>query len=369
MLNVCGVTFDHTTNYGSCFQAYALQNAIEKIFVGGGIEKCTYQLIPIRTFKEFPIKNRLKNELVKPAVEWHRSRFKPFESKYMKFADVDCLGQLEKLNTTVDAFVCGSDVIWNPDFNVGLGAFYLDFAKKYKFSYAASFGKAISKETEWIKIQKYLASFDAVSVREKTGAELVKRCTGIEAKIVADPVLLLEREDWDRIAAIRSHSNQKPYIFVYTTHLNDTIRHFIAKLGNQTGLKVIRATFGPKQAVKQGILQVQTPKQWLQLLRDAEYVVTNSFHATAFSVLFHKKFFTVVYGEKGKGINVRMNDFLNGIDLGNRIYSSVPDSMETDNIDFLEVDKKIEQLKKDSLAFLKENLEAAYRRKCVCQSE
>lgn len=365
---VYGITFDHTTNYGSCFQAYALQSVVEKISVGRmNQEKCTYQLIPIKTFKELPVKSKLKNALVKPAVEFHRLRFKRFESKFMKFADVDCLAQLGSLNQKGDAFICGSDVIWNPDFNFGLGAFYLDFAEKYKFSYAASFGKAEIEASDFGRIQNYLKSFDAVSVRERTGADFIKSCSGINARVVADPVLLLDTEAWSQVALARSAHSQQPYIFVYTTHLNDTIRNIITKLSKQTGLKVIKATWGPKQAIKQGILQVQTPEHWLQLLRNAEYVVTNSFHATAFSVLFHKKFFTVVQGGKEKGINVRMNDFLSEVALENRIYSTVPDCIEIEDIDYRETDKRIDLLRKESLAFLRENLEEAYKRKNTIQ--
>lgn len=361
---VYGITFDHTTNYGSCFQAYALQTVIEKISVGGtDWENCSYQLIPIKTLEKFPVGNKLKNVLVKPALKFHRLRFEKFENKYMKFADVDCLGQLGNLNQKGDAFVCGSDVIWNPDFNYGLGAFYLDFAEKYKFSYAASFGKAEIKASDLCKIQNYLKSFDAISVREKTGADIINCCTGINAKVVADPILLLDREVWSQVASAHRIHDQKPYIFVYTTHLNDTIKSFVSRLKKQTGLNVIRAAYGPKQAIKQGILQVQTPERWLQLLRDAEYVVTNSYHATVFSVLFHKKFFTVVQGGKGTGINIRMRDFLKEAVLEGRIYSTVPDHIETEDIDYRETDKRIDFLRKESIAFLRENLEEAYRQK------
>lgn len=320
---IYGITFDHTTNYGSCFQAYALQTAIEKISVGEN-EKCSYQLIPIKAFKDFPIKNKMKNLIVKPALALHHLQFRHFEKKYMKFADIDCMDQLETLNQKGDAFVCGSDVIWSPDFNESVDAFYLNFARKYKFSYAASLGKAEIDEVTYEKLGKYLKSFQAVSVREKSGAEVIGKRLGINAKVVADPVLLLTREDWEKLISDHVECVSKPYIFVYTTHLNYTIETFINKLKKQLGMKVIIATCGPKQAIKQGMLQVQTPERWLQLLRDAEYVITNSFHATAFSVLFHKKFFTVVHGEKSKGINIRMNDFLSEFALENRIYSSVP---------------------------------------------
>lgn len=359
MLKVLGLTFDHTTNYGSCFQSYALQQAIEKIRIGG--ENCSYSLIPIKTFKDYPIHSYIKKVLIAPWLSYHRSRFIPFEEKYMKYVSCSRMADLPLLNEQADAFVCGSDVIWNPDFNMKLGAFFLDFAKKYKFSYAASFGKAELNKEELAFTKRNLASFDAISVREKTSLEIAQKCTNKNVKVVADPVMLLTPEEWCEV--MEPLPAKKGFIFVYTTHLNETFKCFIKKLESQTGLQVVLATCGPKQALKQGMLSVQTPGEWLALLKNAEYVVTNSFHATVFSVIFHRKFFTVVAGDKTKGINMRMNDFLNTIGLGNRIFSSVPDVIDNSEIDYRIVDECIALLRKQSLAFLQQNLENAYKRK------
>ena len=265
------------------------------------------------------------------------------------------------MNEKTDAFVCGSDVIWNPDLNCHLNAFYLDFAEKYKFSYAASFGKAEVSEQMLTTIRPFLEKLDAISVRERSGAEIVKRCVDKPVQVVSDPVLLLKREEWDSF--IPAAEPSKGYIFVYITHLSSTVQSVLEELRRKTGLKIVYAANGPKQALKQGMLQVQKPQRWLQQLRDAEYVVTNSFHATAFSVLFHKKFFTVVNGDKAKGINIRMNDFLNSLGLGDRIHSSVPEEIDLGEVNYSGVDEKIAALREESLLFLRENLEAAYRQK------
>ena len=155
----------------------------------------------------------------------------------------------------------------------------------------------------------------------------------------------------------------RPYIFVYATHLNNTINNFLNKLKDTTNLRVVWAVAGPKQAIKRGILKVQRPDEWLGLLNNAEFVVTNSFHATAFSVLLHKKFFTVVHGDKTRGINVRMNDFLNTIGLDNRIFTGVPSSFDLSDFDYSCVDEKIQNMREESLGFLRHNLEIAYQKK------
>lgn len=356
---IYGMTFDHTTNYGSCFQAYALQQAIEKISICG--ENCSYSLIPIKTFKDYPVTSFIKKVLIAPWLSYHRSRFIPFEKKYMKYVSCSRMADLPLLNEQADVFVCGSDVIWNPDFNMKLGAFFLDFGKKYKFSYAASFGKAELNKEELAFTKRNLASFDAISVREKTSLEIAKKCTNKEVQVVADPVMLLTPEEWCDV--MEPLPAKKGFIFVYTTHLNETFKSFIKKLESQTGLQVVLATCGPKQALKQGMLSVQTPGEWLALLKNADYVVTNSFHATVFSVMFHRKFFTVVAGDKAKGINMRMNDFLNDVGLGNRIYSSVPDKIDLSEIDYKTTDERIALMCAHSLAYIRKNLEAAYRQK------
>lgn len=359
MLRVCGVTFDHTTNYGSCFQAYALKTMIEKIEVGEG-EKCSYDLIPIRKCHDYPDR-RIQTIIIKPWLELHRRQFIPFEKQYMSYAPCTYISHIDALNDLYDAFICGSDVIWNPDFNFGLGAYYLDFARKYAFSYAASFGRALINEKDYGQIGAKLSKLQSISIREKSGASIAGNCTRKPVQVVVDPVLLLGQPEWDQVAA-RSQK-KKPYVFAYTTHLNDTFSAYMEQIKKQTGLDIVVATCGPKQALKQGMIQVQTPQRWLQLLRDAEYVVTNSFHATAFSVLYHKKFFTVVHGEKAKGINVRMYDFLNGLGLEERMYSSVPDKIDTSDVNYDGVDEKIEALRAESIAYLQRNLEAAYQQK------
>ncbi len=376
MLRVIGITFDHTVNYGSGFQAVALERAIEGITIGG--EPCSYQLIPIWTLKganggqcETSLKRRLIQRAKRTGagllIGLLRPRFTPFEKRHLRFADVSRVEDLPSLNDHADAFVCGSDAIWNTVLNNGLGAFYLDFAKKYKFSYAASFGRAEISDAEIARIRDDILALDAVSCREASGCQLIRNRIGRDAELVADPVLLPGREVWDEIAG--EPGKKGKYIFVYATHMNQAIKDFLKTLQERTGLKIIRAGSSPKQVLLQKIVRVQTPEQWLRQLRDAEYVVTNSFHATAFSVLYHRKFFTVVAGQKTGGVNVRMNDFLRMAGLEDRIFSAAPETLPLGEIDYTRTDHVLEKLRDDSMAFLRGNLEAAWRRRQEAEKE
>jgi len=359
MLRVCGITYAHSPNYGSCLQAYALQHAIEALNICG--EKCCYKVIPVQLLPDYPV-NGLLGRIANVLLAWNRLQYKSFYKKYMHYVECTTIRELHELNNQFDVFVCGSDVIWNDSFNRHLGAYYLDFAEKYRFSYAASFGKAEFSNDYFRFAGEKINRLDAISVRELSAVRIAKRCTQKSVRVVSDPVLLVDGIEWKKIASEKKVPNC-PYIFVYATHLNDTIKTFLNKLKETTNLRVVWAVAGPRQAIKHRMLIVHRPEEWLGLLINAEFVVTNSFHATAFSVLFHKKFFTVVYGDKMKGINVRMNDLLNTIGLNNRIFNDVPSSFDLSDFDYSCVDEKIQSMRDESLAFLRQNLEIAYQKK------
>lgn len=358
MLRVCGITFSHSPNYGSCLQTYALQRAVESQTICG--EECMYRVIPVQMFKDYPGIG-ITSTIIKPFMAWNRLSYRSFYKKYMHYVKCNRFSELPELNQRFDAFVCGSDVIWNDSINHHVSAYFLDFAEKYRFSYAASFGKAEISD-EFVRfVGDKIDRLNAVSVREPSAVQIAERFTQKPVAVVSDPVLLVDRTEWNRIAGERIE--KKPYIFVYATHLNENLERYIAKLKEITQLPVVWSVSGPKQAIRKRVFKMQKPEEWVRLLRDAEYVVTNSFHASVFSVLFHKRFFTVVHGEKNKGINVRMNDFLNALGLEDRIFSSVPDELDLSEIDYSEVDQKIEAMREEALAFLRQNLEAAYRQK------
>lgn len=357
MLRVCGITYVHTTNYGSCFQAYALQMAIDGITVGG--EKCQHEFVPLWLCSDHFTNKSDNNIFYKVFLR----QFKSFQEEKIRYNACRQVRDLPLLNESCDAFVCGSDVIWHPQFNHQLGLYYLDFAKKYKFSYAASFGRSDNENVFLQTAGKWIAELSEVSVREQSSVEIVKRYSDRDAKVVADPVILLTQEEWYRIAGAQKGKNK--YIFSYTTHNTPEYEKVLKKLSEVTGLRVVKAAWhkSMKEALKQGILKIQSPETWLRQLRDAEYVVTNSFHATVFSSIFHKKFFTVVHGEKNEGSNFRMYDYLKSIGLQDRMYSSVPETIDLSEINFEQSDIMIEKMRADGLRYLQENLEAAYAQK------
>ena len=199
-----------------------------------------------------------------------------------------------------------------------------------------------------------------ISVREADGVRIIEENTDRTAVQTVDPTLLLTTKDWNEIA--ETPKTREDYIFVYFTHFYPTVDQFIEKLKNQTGLKIHYAMWGIKASLKYRTFP-PSPEKWIGLIRDAKYVVTNSFHCTAFCVMYHKTFYTVVQGELGKGIYIRMYDFLKELGLENRIYNHVPETIDLSAPSCDGVDETLEIKRQESLAFLRENLEAAYREK------
>lgn len=359
-MKVYGVTYDHTINYGSSLQAYALQEAVRKIRVGG--EVCEYELLSLsRTYKKPKLDKSLGWYVVSNAI--YAKRFGEFDRKHMKYAVITKQEELPGLNEKADAFMCGSDVIWGTRYNGGWGAFYLDFALKYRFSYAPSIGEPVpdkisDTEAAWI------ARLDDVSCREESACRLIEQALGKRPALVVDPVLLLSREDWMKLAKDDKKKLPDHYIMVYMTYSDDTVNTFVDKLQKETGLPVIRAAWGASDIRKLGVLSGgPSPQRWVNLFANADYVVTNSFHGTAFSVLFHRRFFTYMRAPYREVPGNRLDAFLTRVGLMHRCLNYIPETIDLGPVDFTEADLVLERMIKESQDYLRRNLEKAWERK------
>ena len=359
-MKICHITYDHTINYGSCLQAYALDEIMKRM--GYDVALCNCSEFANKV-KQARIRN-LPGTLLEHFFQGRSFRtFEKTKVCYTHLLHDDNPEDFSRLNTEYDAFVVGSDVVWNTTLNRKANYFYLGFTDKYKFSYAASFGKGELNEADERLARQFLPALDAISVREKSSAENAARFTDKPIEIVQDPVLLLEKKDWLSLA--RKPQRTKPYIFVYVTYLTDGVLQYVARLQEQTGLEAAWVTVRLKDMFRLKTFRYPSPEEWLGLLEGAEYIVTNSFHATAFSTILHKNFSVFVPGDGRKGIGSRLYDFLEQFGLENRIYSRCPEKPDISMPDFSIADEKLPALKKKSMAFLRKNLEAAKKRAAV----
>jgi hypothetical protein len=207
-----------------------------------------------------------------------------------------------------DAFIVGSDQVFNPTNNELNPDFLLDFVPrgKNRISYGASFGTDKFPEEYVQKLKDLLPRFKALSVREATGLETVKRITGLDAQVVLDPTLLLDDNEYRHLFEKElKHIPKDPYVFLYIIGSHYEARRIAEEKANETGVKNIiimtnqRAEWHSPQVGRFKRIHIYTPADFLAYISNASYVVTNSFHGTAFSVIFNRRFTVLKNGTSG----------------------------------------------------------------------
>ena len=305
-------------------------------------------------------KNRLYTKL-------EATPFKYFSMKFLKLSEeVKTIEELKKINEKFDVFIVGSDQVWRAGTtNIAKNTFYLEFAdeNKKKVAYAASFGTDTWEGDKQLteKIKPLIKRFDSISVREESGIDICKNIFGIDnAVCVLDPTLMINREDYQPILddwKDKSHLKKK-----YIAHmlLDDTIQ---LKNGSKKIADYFKAEINYIKGKSFNVLgQIVTlynkVSQWLTYLKDAELVITDSFHCTVFSIIFHKKF--VVVANPKRGI-ARLETLLGKLGLEDRLFTNIDDVLKSGildkEIDYEEVDKKLEIHRKYSMEFLRKALE------------
>ncbi len=248
-----------------------------------------------------------------------KKRFDVFRREYLTLTErtYHSNDELKAQPPVADAVIAGSDQIWNPLFQNGKDpAFFLDFVpgNTKAISYAASFATDVLTEDDREQMTPWLSRLDAIAVREKSGVEVL-HTMGFEGRAVCDPVFLLDREAWKRLAVL---PEEKDYILVYDFDSNPTVAKIAKALSEQTG-KPIVSVFPMFDADE--LWDDLGPREFLGAIKNAAVVISNSFHATAFSLMFNKEFYVV---ERREGINARMRDLLSEVGLSERMVADVP---------------------------------------------
>ena len=348
------VTYHNANNYGAVLQAYALNNYIDKNIADCDIVdyrsdffyKRYHYFIECKSLRK--IITSLLNFPIRAMIIKRFDRFRNESFKTGKEVYND--NSIKNADTEYDKFVFGSDQIWNYslnncDYNY-LGDFVSDSSKLN--AYAASFGFSnICDIDDNIKetYSSYLNRFKHVAVREEQGTVLVNYLTGKRAEVVCDPVFLLNKDEWDDMAVGKTKRGR--YIFLYHLQGRDTdLRRYAKYLSKKTGLPVIefQAWVKPRPICFKPVFG-GSPEDFLGWIKDAEYVITDSFHCTAFSIIFMKKFWSKIAINKDEKAT-RVGNLLYKLNLHERI---IPEDLckwdYDDIIDYKSVeDKKIEMI-------------------------
>lgn len=370
-----------TLNYGSMLQSFATQVAIDSM--GYSSEYIVYKKkkTPAFIIKQLPrflnsnlifdkiMKIKKKNALGKyPEIEsknkTREKAFKRFQDKYYrKFSPVYFgYDELCKAANSYDSILVGSDQLWTPG-GLGTNFYNLMFVpdEVNKISYATSFGVSSIPWYQRNRTKNYLRRINYLSVREIKGANLVNEIAGCPAKVVVDPTMLLTKQRWqDYIPEKRIV--EEPYIFCYFLGENPGHRNIAKELKEKTGLPIVCTPFldsfveGDLQFGEYQLFDIG-PDDFINLIRGAEYVLTDSFHGSVFSILHHKKFVTLNRFDEGKqSRNSRIDSLCAILGLEDRRYrSNILEEISSD-IDYTAVDEKLMSLREESLEFMNEAL-------------
>jgi hypothetical protein len=371
-----------TKNYGSMLQALATQLKI--LDLGYDYELIRYRkklnldsiirYLPRVLSKDY-VHDYIKRHSMQKKIAAHpevlkgillrNSRFEEFMKRAFTKISPVYYGyfKLKRGGETYDGVLVGSDQLWTP---VGLRSNFYNLMfvpdEVLKISYATSFGVSDLPKKYYKSARTFLNRIDYISVRELRGAEMVNELTGRKVKVVADPTLLLSKEEWETEIPVKKIIDGD-YLFCYFLGANKQHREIANELKNQTGMKIVSIphldgfiegdiTFGDEQLYDVG------PDDFVNLIRGANYICTDSFHGSIFSILHHKKF--IIFNRFSAGANSRnsrINSLCEITGLSSRRYQG--DISIIDNeIDYKAVDERLELLKEFSMSYLKDSLSA-----------
>lgn len=260
--------------------------------------------------------------------------------------------------------VVGSDQVWTPMSlpNKFFNLLFVDDSVR-KIAYASSFGVSEIPSFQRKATGAYLDRFYRIGVREQRGKEIVEELSHKKATVVADPTLLLTREEWLAEIANDSPNETEPYIFCYFLGTNQNARQAANLLKAQTGYKIITIRHMDEYVPEDEYFGDEAPynvdpNDFVRYISKAAYVCTDSFHCTVFSILFHRHFMTFYrFASTSKtGRNSRINSLFNLLGLQDRLYVNDISKIKA-GIDYEQLENRLSALRESSLDFLKNSLE------------
>ncbi len=369
-------------NYGTSLQGHAMLKKIQQLGYEVEVIQYTKRLSAWQKMKF--VVNALR------AGEWknikHRLTSKQVLKKYPAYAAgiaertkaVDAYKQkklmplfhefigynaLHKGSLNYDAVVVGSDQVWTPMSlpNKFFNLLFVDDSVR-KVAYASSFGVSEIPSFQRKATGAYLDRFYKIGVREQRGKEIVEELSHQKATVVADPTMMLSREEWEQEIADAHTTTEEPYIFCYFLGTNQEARKAAKELKEKTGYKIITIRHMDEYVPEDEQFGDEAPytvdpNDFVKYISQAAYVCTDSFHCSVFSILFHRQFMTFYRFAEGSktGRNSRINSLFDLFGLQERLYKGNIYKI-TNPIDYNVVDEKLSDLRNESIKFLKESL-------------
>lgn len=366
------LTFHWADDYGAMLQTYGLKTFLEEAGCVAEVipyapYKCTgrYWLIPYILVKKASGENKIafrqigyrlqQNCRMLPTFFKRKRYMRQFRKKHL--SKHTSVRKADKLSINgYHTVLVGSDQVWNPELTLGLDDAYMGNMKKGNcklVAYAASFGGSSLNENYTKKLKQSLCdNFDAISMREISAVSYVQSLVKVPVSCTLDPTLLIARESWEKVMRL---PKEKGYILVYNTAANEEVFEYAHQLAKKKNCKVIRlSSFLNRLQDKYSSFENYLgagPAEFLGLFAAADYVVTNSFHGTVFSVIFEREF--TVFGYEGR--TSRIADFLQKLELGQHLIQKVGQNVPQ-SIDWVKVKKLLSAEKEESVAYLQQHI-------------
>jgi Coenzyme F420-reducing hydrogenase, beta subunit len=357
------ITFHSANNYGATLQTWALQ----KVLKDYGIEASVIHYHPDiidKLYDPMMMKQGFGRSLKKLELSFlHRksllryNKFQNFLQKNFNLnGDFRTYNELKEAGLNLDAYIVGSDQVWNPDHIGGFDpAYYLDFAEpgRKKIAYAASIGSDFINTKYKEKMREALGTFTGISVRERSIKDPIQELCEKKVKVVLDPTMLLVKEDYEEIKV--PSARKEPYILVYMIEKNEQVIAFANMISISLGLPVIQRRNVPGFTNELESFYTADAGEFIGLIEGAEYVITNSFHGTVFSILYEKPFVSMLHSDTGS----RTVDLLTELGLQSHILYNTAEFTDFSMFKIAQPKQlrtKIEDLKKSSTEFLVKSL-------------
>lgn len=339
-MNIGIITIHKSPNYGACFQSFALYSFLKSNKLDCEIidlHRPTHSdYIPSKKFVEYrPIKETLTTKIQKffkklvssPKGKAEKSSLSPEAAK--KFEQFNApikystpylsIDELYTNPPIYDIYLTGSDQLWNPTMRFCIEPYFLTFAPKgaRKISYATSVAVSSLRPNEEKDFQTWLKDYETISVREASAVNLISKLSGKKVTQVSDPTFLLSYDDWKKHATEIKIKEQ--YILLFTLSYRKNLADYVLRLSKDSGFKMIYLCLShPQETIYPYIVERNAgPAEFLTYIANAEMVITDSFHGTAFCLHMHTKNFFTYISNKKRGS--RITDMLSMFQLSNHL--------------------------------------------------
>lgn len=350
------LTFHNVPNYGAVLQAFALQQTIQGLDYD--CEIIDYENVYFeRIYKPVLLKDLkykkffIQKVLLIPKTLSRKRKISSFVSEKLQLSNRKYKKeQLKDANKEYDCFITGSDQVWNLNVNGNDTSYFLDFVtdSKKKNSYAASYTLCDFSNEEEKVFRELLMPFNRISIRECEGVKGLEKLLKKDVSAVLDPTMLIDADFWNSMA---QDVSSKPYILIYLMTPNSSIVDYAVSFAAERGLQVkYISLYDAFRKSGIDIISDASIEEWLGLIKNAEFVIANSFHGIAFSIIFSRNFMYAPIGDAGK--NTRISSMLKTLKISGRELNLVNRERNFKPIDYAHVDQTLDRERKKSIAYL-----------------